>query len=71
VSAEPSVNPGTVHIPNAWCDGGQSCPGANQLLICARCGRHFHGQLSDDDTDLYPDLAWCPRCDRWVMVLKP
>jgi DNA-directed RNA polymerase subunit RPC12/RpoP len=41
------------------------------LLICARCGRHFHGQTSDDDTDLYPDLAWCPRCDRWVHVLTP
>jgi hypothetical protein len=42
----------------------------DELLICGRCGRAFHGQVSDDDPALYPDLAWCWRCGRWVLVLR-
>jgi hypothetical protein len=46
-------------------------PHSDELLICARCGRAFHGAVADLEPDLYPELAYCWRCDRWVQFLRP
>lgn len=42
---------GTVHIPNVWCQGGASCPGA----LSRRLAEKVRGEWPGDDYERPPE----------------